>query len=131
MEVRRWKILLVDNDSDDYVILDGLFRDIGSHYQLTWIDHNEFIVDVACSGQFDLILLDYYLGVETGVDILNRVRARGGCVPIIILDGSFFRYSGQEMIEKGAYAVLDKDELTTQTFVDLLNKVFPQSKPSV
>jgi two-component system, cell cycle sensor histidine kinase and response regulator CckA len=130
MDVQNWNILLVNNNDDDYTRINALFRDIGHPYQLTWIDHDGFIADVACSGRFHTILLDNYLGQETGVQILDKIQNRGECAPIVLLTGSFFPLSENEVIEKGAYAVLNKKRLNKHILRDTVNMVINSYRPS-
>jgi len=55
-----------------------------------------------------LILLDYDLGRETGVEIMGRIRAANVDTPIVFLTGKNRPEEHQRFLDAGAAGVLNK-----------------------
>ncbi len=82
------RVALVDDDEDDFVLTRDLLGEIdGTRYQLEWIPDYENGLIAACSGKFDVVLLDYKLGSKSGLDLLSEARRLGCDAPVIILTG--------------------------------------------
>jgi len=58
--------------------------------------------------RFDVCLLDYHLGEESGLDLLRRVRARGNDVPVVVLTADAAHDVDIAAGEAGADDYLDK-----------------------
>ena len=82
-----YRLLLVDDDEDEYVLTRGLVQDMRQRHTLEWTDTYEDGVRQTLQEEHDVYLVDYYLGGKTGVDLLKTVRERGCRAPIIILTG--------------------------------------------
>jgi len=108
-EVRR--ILLVDDDEDEFVATRDLFREIGSSYELSWAktydEGHAQLAKCAC----DAYVFDYNLGSRTGVELLREAKAMGCRAPILILTGAGDRAVDLEAMEAGAADFLDKGQL--------------------
>jgi signal transduction histidine kinase len=109
-EVKR--ILLVDDDEDEFVVARDLFRDIGPGYQLDWVrTFEEGQAEIArCA--YDAFMVDYHLGPRTGIELLREAKANGCRAPILILTGAGDRAVDLEAQEAGAADFLDKGQLT-------------------
>ena len=60
------KILIIDDDEDDFFITSEYIRNIpGSKFKVEWCyDYNEAI-KLICSGEYELFFVDYFLGAKT------------------------------------------------------------------
>src|SRR5688500_2344895 len=57
------KILLIDDDEDDFVLTREMVKEIPGHeFELTWIHSYEPALEAMVSGAFDVFLIDYRLG---------------------------------------------------------------------
>jgi two-component system, cell cycle sensor histidine kinase and response regulator CckA len=115
------RVLLVDDDEDDYI----LTRDWFSEFQvagceLSWIDNYEAAQNVMLSGnrfanaenQHDIYLVDYRLGIHSGLELLRQAVAKGCSSPIILLTGQGDREIDIEAMKAGAADYLEKSQLT-------------------
>jgi diguanylate cyclase (GGDEF)-like protein/PAS domain S-box-containing protein len=88
MNVGRLKILLVDDDEDDYFLTHSLlgeaYRDA---FDAEWISAYEPALEALAVGRYDVCLLDYRLGARTGLDLLREAVVKGCRTPIILLTG--------------------------------------------
>lgn len=109
------RILLVDDDEDDYVVIRDLLAEISnSKLSLDWEPAYEAARTAMARNSYDVYLLDYRLGKQTGLDLL-REAISGGCkAPVIFLTG----YGDQEVdlkaMQIGAADYLVKTQITAQ-----------------
>jgi signal transduction histidine kinase len=106
------RILLVDDDEDEYVATRDLFREIGPAYELIWAKtYDEGHATLEKCG-CDAFIFDYHLGPRSGVELLREAKALGCREPILILTGAGDRAVDLEAMEAGAADFLDKGQLT-------------------
>lgn len=113
MKINDLKILLIDDDEDDYVNLRELFKEIrGTRYDVTWRSSYESGLESIKSTTFDVCLLDYRLGAHTGLDLLLEVNALEIQCPIIFLTGQGDFEIDVRAMQMGAAEYLVKDQLS-------------------
>lgn len=82
------RVLLAEDDEDDYLITRGFLREIPNlQFDLDWASTYESAEEEICQRHHDLYLFDYRLGAKSGLDLLNITRKRGCAAPIIMLTG--------------------------------------------
>ena len=110
------KVLLVDDDEDDFIISRDLISRIADRrYELEWVDTFEGGLEAVQRGAHDLCLLDYRLGVLTGLDLLRQARDAGCRLPMILLTGQGDHAVDMEAMKAGAADYLVKGHLTPDT----------------
>lgn len=110
------RVLLVDDDEDDYLITSDLFEDIESNYeyQLEWVDNFDDACTAIKAQNHHIYLLDYRLGQYTGIDILQRAINEGLVGPFILLTGQGEHEIDLKAMELGASDYLVKGEMTAK-----------------
>jgi diguanylate cyclase (GGDEF)-like protein len=107
------RVLLVDDDEDDYVLArDLLAEGFGQRFSVVWASSRAHGLARLTEGAFDVALLDYNLGNETGIDLLREVRARGCRTPVIMLTGQDDRATDLDAMHAGAADYLVKGRVT-------------------
>src|SRR2546423_11366576 len=82
------KVLLVEDDEDDYIITRDLFSEIsGQRFTLDWIRTYESGLDAMTRNQHDVCLVDYRLGAQNGIELLRAAVARRCLVPVFTVTG--------------------------------------------
>ncbi|HKO01633.1 MAG TPA: diguanylate cyclase, partial [Thermoanaerobaculia bacterium] len=82
------KVLLVEDDEDDYVLTRELLADSRrSEFQLDWISDFDEALAAMCRFEHDLYLVDYRLGEYDGLELLRRAKELGCKAPLILLTG--------------------------------------------
>jgi Response regulator containing CheY-like receiver, AAA-type ATPase, and DNA-binding domains len=84
MNTNKLRILVVDDDEDDFLLVRDLLQSTAE------MDHAatpERALAAMEGRPYDLMLFDYLLGAQTGLDLLKAVRQRGVQAPIIFLTG--------------------------------------------
>lgn len=117
MTQTRIHVLLVDDDEEDFLITSGVIAEIsGTNYEVTWKDAYRAALDAMELHSFDVIVLDYRLGAETGIDLLKEVIARKYPAPVILLTGQADHELDNEAIRLGAADYLIKGRITPDSF---------------
>ena len=108
------KVLLIDDDEDDYVVTEDLLdgAEIGM-FELEWIDNYQQALKAILQNNHDVYLFDYRLGPETGLDLLEEVMRRGVRAPIILLTGLGDHDIDREAMKIGAADYLIKGQMDT------------------
>jgi len=79
------KILVVEDDPDTgETIQEGLER---AGHQVEWVETKGEGQQKLASVTYDLIVLDWNLGRESGLDLCSEYRGQGGRTPILMLTG--------------------------------------------
>ncbi len=105
-------VLLIDDDRDDYLLTRDFFSEIpGNQYRLDWVAEYESGRKAILDGSHDLYLLDYRLGSQTGLELLQEVRAAGSSAAIILLTGQSGSEIDRAAADAGADDYLEKGKL--------------------
>ena len=112
MDTERIRVLLVDDDEDDYVLTRDLFAEIqGTVFDLEWIDSYDAALEAIATSKHDIYLFDYRLGAGNGLELLRLALARGCSAPIILLTGQGDRLIDIEAMKAGAADYLEKSKI--------------------
>lgn len=107
------RVLLVEDDEDDYVLTRALLtEEFGARLTLVWANTRAEGLGQLTDGSFDVALLDFNLGSETGIELLREARARGCRTPVIMLTGQDDRATDMEAMHAGASDYLVKGRAT-------------------
>jgi signal transduction histidine kinase len=107
------RLLLIEDDEDDYLISRELLREIApDQYEIEWAKTYEDGLDALVRNEHDLGLIDYRLGGMSGIDLLREAMNRGCLCPVILLTGAGDRDIDMAAMEAGAADFLDKSTLT-------------------
>ena len=111
------KVLLVDDDEDDYILTRDIFNDIPQreNYKLSWINNYEEAINAMLKSHYDIYLVDYRLGKYTGIDLLHEAIKSNVDEPIIILTGKGDSKVDEDALERGAADYLVKDQINPYT----------------
>ena len=105
------KVLLIEDDEDDYILTRELLAEVEvCNYSLDWAPSYEEGLQVAGRREHHVCLVDYHLGERSGVDLIREARASGLTTPMILLTGHGNHDVDVEAIEAGATDYLVKDE---------------------
>ncbi|MEM1349881.1 MAG: PAS domain-containing protein [Myxococcota bacterium] len=108
------RVLLVDDDEEDYLIARELFEDI-EHFEadVEWLDTYERGIEAIGEERHDVYFLDYHLGARDGLELLQDAISLGVTRPIIMLTGQGGRDVDLEAMKLGAYDYLIKGRITS------------------
>lgn len=106
------KVLLVDDDEDDYVLTRDWLSEIqGTPFELEWVASYDAGLEEIAHNQHDVYLLDYRLGDRNGLQLLREAIANGCSAPIVLLTGQGDHEIDVEAMKAGAADYLEKSQL--------------------
>src|SRR5438045_560796 len=112
LEGETIKVLLVEDDEDDFIITRDLLGEIrGKEFSLEWAKNYEQGLGLMALNRHDICLVDYRLGAHNGVELLRAAIERGCQSPIILLTTSGHQTVDVEAMEAGAADYLVKSRL--------------------
>lgn len=107
------RVLLIDDDEDDFVNIRGLLSEIQNiKFHLEWKPSYKEGLQALATGNHDACLLDYRLGQWTGLDLLGESHRRGATCPIILLTGHGDFDLDVKAMQSGAADYLIKGQIT-------------------
>lgn len=111
-EAQPIRVLLVDDDEDEYIITRRIISEIvGRKHLLDWAatyDQGLALIE-ECS--HDIYLIDYRLDEKTGLDLLKEAIAQGCTQPMILLTGQEDREVDMQAMKSGAWDYLVKGRI--------------------
>jgi signal transduction histidine kinase len=112
MDKSQLRVLLIEDDPDDYVLTKELLAEIpGSKVQVEWAKDFESGLTSISRCEHDACLLDYRLGKKDGLLLLREALERGCKAPVILLTGEGDRDLALQALEAGAADYLVKGEI--------------------
>ncbi len=118
------RVLLVDDDEDDYLIIRNFIAKITDlPFKLSWESSPVKAADLIAGEEHDIYLIDYRLGEQNGLELLAGFDLVQRPEPFIILTGA-----GDERIERKAMRMGVADYLVKGTLdTELLSRVLHYS----
>ncbi len=111
------RLLLVEDDEDDYILTCDYLEQLGSHtFDVDWLSCPDQAISVLSENKHDICLLDYRLGASDGLAVLKRAVANGFRGPIIMLTGQSDESLDSAALDAGAVDYLVKSEMNTSRF---------------
>src|SRR3989442_2554484 len=111
MDDGRLKVLLVEDDEDDYVLAREFLAEIkGANFQLDWMGDYAAGLEAIQKDEHDVYLVDYRLGKDSGLELLRAVIGRGCQAPVILLTALGDHQVDSEAMKAGAADYLVKGQ---------------------
>jgi PAS domain S-box-containing protein len=108
------KVLLVDDDEDDYILTSDSLKEIpNKKFNIDWSSNYKQALEHLKKREHDIYIVDYLLGAKTGIDLLKEAKNLGIAAPFIILTGQGDRAVDVKAMEAGAADYLVKGEMDT------------------
>ncbi len=109
------KVLLVEDDEDDYIITRDLLADLeNKKFLLSWVSNYDLALESITYKKFDIIIVDYRLGDRTGLELLQAVQKIASNLPVILLTGQGDYALDTEAMKAGAADYLIKGQINSQ-----------------
>lgn len=114
-EDSKFRILIVDDDEDDYFIISSYISQVpGPQFEIDWCYNYADARDRIENHAYSLYLIDYHLGAKTGLDLIKDAVKNGWEQPFILLTGKGNHQVDLEAMKSGAMDYLIKGELDTE-----------------
>jgi two-component system cell cycle sensor histidine kinase/response regulator CckA len=107
-------VLLVEDDEDDFLLTGKLLRkNERTAFEVKWVISSAAALQ-ELKKPYDVCLVDYRLGADTGLVFIEQAIAQGFGGPLILLTGRGDHDIDVEAMKAGAADYLVKDEMTAQ-----------------
>lgn len=88
IDERPIRVLLIDDSEDDYMIIKSLLSRVqGTTYNLEWVSTYDEAAEALKHNGYDIYLIDYRLGKDDALELINSAVSCHKRVPIIVLTG--------------------------------------------
>ena len=109
------KILIIDDDEDDYFIMVDFINEIeGTTFKIDWCNNGEDAIAQFKTGEHNIYFVDYRLGAQNGLELVKKAIELECESPIILLTGNGNKALDVASMEMGATDYLIKSELSTE-----------------
>ena len=109
------RVLLVEDDEDDYMLTRALVSaKENANIKLDWVDTYERAMGMIEADEHDVYLVDYRLGHQTGINLIQEAFRMGCRAPMILLTGQDDLTVDQSALELGAADYLVKGRIDAQ-----------------
>lgn len=106
------RVLLVEDDKDDYLLTSEILSDVyGDRVATEWVANYDAALDKLKDTSHDVYLFDYRLGEHSGLDLLKAAAELAIQEPIILLTGQGSTELGREAVRLGAADYLVKESI--------------------
>jgi len=111
----RIRVLIVDDDEDDFIIARDLFLEIdNTRYLVDWASTYAEGLERMRERGHDVYLIDFRLGADSGLELLKEAHGVGVNAPMILLTGMGDNNVDMEAMRAGAEDFLVKGKITAQ-----------------
>jgi CheY-like chemotaxis protein len=112
---RTVRILLVEDNRDFAHLVEVFLRKHeAGQFVITWKENGADALDTLASGAaFDVILMDYFLPGQNGLEITRTLQERGVTIPVIFLTVNKDFDLAVEVMKLGIEDYLVKEEIST------------------
>ena len=122
------KLLLVDDDEDEYILIKSMLSVFRGHYTLTWSpSYSDALLKIR-QESYDVYLFDYFLGDQTGLDLIDHLGSPVGDVPVIIMTALSKPGIDLQALRSGATDYLNKNKMDMETLERTIRYAYERSQ---
>ena len=110
------RVLVVDDDEEDFLILRDLLSDYPlGRFELDWVATLAEGISALRENEHDVYLVDYHLGPDSGMELVRLAVAEGSAHrPVIMLTGQGNSDVDREALSAGASDYLVKGNIDAE-----------------
>lgn len=109
------RLLVVEDDEDDYYLLESSLKGTSFLKKIIWADTFNKAKDILKNQVIDLVIVDYRLGVHTGLELVSYINANYPFTPTILMTGLQASALDEEALRSGVYDYLVKGLYTSES----------------
>lgn len=108
------RLLVVEDDEDDYILLISSLRSSSFNKTVLWADSYNRAKEIISTHPIDIVIVDYRLGVHTGIELVQFISDNFPFIPAILVTGLQASALDEEALKSGAYDYLVKGRYTSE-----------------
>ncbi len=119
---QSFNVLLIEDNPGDVELIRELLTEItGTYFQIESAEQLSIGLNMVTQGNYDVLLLDFFLPDSSGLDTLLRLRAEAADIPVVVLTGHSDELGiGIQAIQYGAQDYLIKGQIDSDRLVHTL-----------
>lgn len=125
-ENRPIRVLMVDDDYEDFVLVERLLKSANRRYRVSHIDSAPEAEETVQRGDFDIALIDNHINDRSGIDLIRHMRANNAQMPLILLTGSVDPAIDLTALDAGAVDYIDKKDLSSRVLERSIRYAYAQ-----
>jgi PAS domain S-box-containing protein len=110
-KLTRIKVLLIEDDQSYYSLITKMLARETQLYEVEWASTYEEALTAIRQSVHDVYLVDYRLGNENGLELINELTTHNIHAPFILMTGQNERGLDMRVLKAGVADYLDKAEL--------------------
>ena len=122
----RISILLVEDDPDQAFLVSRALRRQDAPFEVTVVGDGAACLEALAAREYSVVLLDYSLPRETGLQVLAEIRKRDVSAPIVMVTAQGDERIAVEAMKSGAADYLAKTPAYLTTLPTVIRKVLKQ-----
>ena len=123
MSNRRIRVLHVDDVEEEFILVCALLSDVkGIDFQLQWAPDIRTAMQTIQDKDFDVCIVDCYMGQDNGLDFIRDAMAQGIEIPFILMSGQKNPAITRQAMELGVRQFVDKNDITTSILLKAIQK---------
>jgi len=115
------RVLVVDDEASFRLAISSLLEERG--YRVESCESGEEALEWLERASFDIILLDYWLPLMSGINVLQRMHEQKNDTPVIMLTGAGSETVAVEAMSLGAYDYIPKERIEVDHLPITINSV--------
>jgi DNA-binding NtrC family response regulator len=124
MPNRVIRVLHVDDLEEEFILLRELLANVeGAEFEIHWASDTRTAIRAMEEMDFDVCLVDYYLGNDNGLEFTRTAMSRGVSTPFILMSGQRDYAIDREALKMGVRQCINKNEITTSSLAKVIQKV--------
>jgi CheY-like chemotaxis protein len=126
----RVRILLVEDNRDFANLVEVFLRKYEKgQFEIVWRESGSAALEELASGaQFDIILMDYFLPGQNGLETTRTIHTRGITIPVVFLTVNKDFDLAVQVLKLGVEDYLVKDEISTPVLPKTILNVIERKK---
>lgn len=112
-EKQPTRVVMVDDDYEDFVLVKRLLRSVGS-FSLHHIDNAAEAERVLRGNDYDIALIDGRISGRSGIDLISSLATPHAVMPMILLTGHGDDVVDEMALQAGASDFIDKKDLSAR-----------------
>ncbi|MBA2612076.1 MAG: response regulator [Bacteroidetes bacterium] len=112
--IKPIRLLIVEDDEDDYYLLESSLKGTSFDKTLVWAETYTKAKEILKSQLIDIVLVDYRLGVHTGIELVSYINEKYPFTPTILMTGLQALAIDEQALKSGVYDYLVKGQYTSE-----------------
>ncbi len=122
---KKIDILVIEDFKHDYLVMERTLQRSDIEYKIDWVQRGEKVIQKLKSSSFDIVLIDYKLPDEDGLEVFRKIKREGIDIPVVFITASGNELIAAEAIKSGAQDYIVKDPLGR--YLDVLPSVIKKA----